>query len=64
MTQQIEWVKLVLRLCCTDEIEESKKKELFTGLNDIYQGFSDEEKNQVEEILLSQLQEKIGRAHV
>lgn len=57
MTQQIEWVKLVLRLCCTDEIEESKKKELFTGLNDIYQGFSNEEKNQVEEILLSQLQE-------
>lgn len=57
MTQQIEWVKLVIRLCCTDEIEESKKEELFTGLNNLYQGFSEEEQNQAEEILLSQLQE-------
>lgn len=56
MDTTIEWIKTAIGLCSNNELEILQKKELFTQLGAIYRFFSSEEKNYIEEILLTQLE--------
>lgn len=51
MKEQIEWVKESVRLICSEDIDESEKKERFLCLQEIYSSFTDKQRNYVREII-------------
>lgn len=51
MKEQIEWIKESVRLIFSEDIDQSKKKERFLYLQEVYSGFTDKQRNYVREII-------------